>query len=219
MKDEYDLRLDAANLHNDLEAIRIDRGTNGRGGSGNIPHNISEHEGWKINLIWDNDEHRLPVFVKGPAIAVEGFLTKQRQRINFAQAGWDSFERYDPVNDKGCYLELTQICGVLQQLEEGKHTRFLSKDRDARTAFVMCVFVASEIVRNEVLERILLKGDCGSWHDYLRLYQNWASVSAIINGCGADQFAEIIYGIKVGAELNKANPNAEVRELYGSLQR
>lgn len=216
---EYNLRLNADNLHEDLTAIRRARGTKGPNGTEKYSCTITENQEWKINLLWiDDGEHKLTVFVKGPALAVEGFLTKAGKRINFASERQDSFVKYNSKKDNGCSLELGQICGVLAQLEDGKYKSFSSENADARTAFVMCVFVASEIVRNEVLERLLIMDKYHKrWHDCLRLYQNWASVSHTINGCNADQFAEIIYGVKVGAELQKENPDQEVKDLYGDL--
>lgn len=199
MMKQYVLRLDENNLHNDLTAIRIARGTKGPNGKQNHPCTVGIDEEWEIDLKWrdGNDiEHTLPVYVKGPALEVKGFKPKEGDRIDF---GGD----FNYAGETGTQLTYWNITGeALVNLEEGKYDLSERGYKFARLCYVMCVFVASEIVRNEVLEIMFVYGNFGMWENYKRLYRNWAKVSSIINGCKSNRFAEIIYVDKLKEKLS-----------------
>ena len=89
----------------------------------------------------------------------------------------------------GCHLSLPDIISVLGTLERSSAQappEFWPGNgacAEARNAYVMCVFLASEMVRNELLEKLLLlemrkpAARPRMWRDYILLYRNWAKAS------------------------------------------
>lgn len=175
---KYDVHIMKGLFHNDLERIRTARNAADRAAK------------WEINLIWkkngteDGKEHNLPVYAQGPALAVYGCQTCAGDEISFFGAG--SNGKFNYGGETGCRLNMWEIIESLEELRAGRHRSFSEGDGGARRAYVMCVFMASEIVRNEVLEVLFINGtkgkEAGRWEDYILLYKNWALVSELLYG-------------------------------------
>jgi hypothetical protein len=62
------------------------------------------------------------------------------------------------------------------------------KEKNIMTATVMCIFISSEIIRNELLEKIVIlqsekpNVENYSWMDLKPIYKNWASDSTKLYG-------------------------------------
>lgn len=78
---------------------------------------------------------------------------------------------------------------ILKRFEGESHlTNFqeVEGNERARNAYVMAVFIASEIVRNEVLELILLYGSMNlrpflkRWSDFLFVYREWERAARVL---------------------------------------
>jgi len=169
-----EIHLNINKLHTDVRAIRDVRNHN--------------NEDMEIQLKWDtagNVQHTVRVIANGPNLWVKGYYDQGGAFISFATGGGGDVLNYGE-NDTGCRLTLETITEVLGALEAvPAPTNFRSGSGNARTAYVMCVFLASEMVRNELLEKVLLLGtrraaDAKMWRDYILVYKNWATVSKIL---------------------------------------
>lgn len=176
---------------------------------------------WEINLRWKasaQEEYNLIVYAAGTALVVTGFQTFTGEKITFLEAGSNKDFNYN--GEDGGALSYGAVTGTLAKLRDGRYKTLPNDEK--RNAYVMCVFMASEIVRNEVLEGLLLKGlqgwHVGKWHDYYLLYQNWSSVSgALYNTKG--QRAEVIRVDRVCKALNdgtmsELTMNSELMKAY-----
>ena len=206
---EYNLRLDADNLHDDLHTIREAR------------KKIQHEEEWGIRLLWKDSEgenHHPLVCVKGPALSVKSYITTDGLTVDFSVGSYNYKK-----SDRGCFLWLSEITTILEKLERGEITREMiaGDDKHARTVYVMCVFVASEMVRNEVLEAILLKAtaDCAvvNWHDYCFLYKNWASASCALYGGEQSERAPVIRINDMKAAFLAGTLRADVANMYRDI--
>ncbi|MDE5933630.1 MAG: hypothetical protein K2H40_14270 [Lachnospiraceae bacterium] len=195
-----DIRLNTRNLQDDIKEIRrIRSGINGD---------------MEIRLIWsgNNVQHEVCVVANGPNLWVKGYYDRNRDFIAFDTTGGARILNYAD-DDKGCALTLDAIASVLEELEKIPPVNDFSQggENQARKAYIMCVFLVSEMVRNELLERMLLQGtrnhgqNCRTWRDYILVYKNWAKVSRELYQTGGGDNYPTIYA-------------ADVRSMYSRLQ-
>lgn len=186
------IHLNTNMLHQDVEKIRQKR---------------SQITGdMEIQLIWgENDEHTIRVIANGPNLWVTGYYHQDGTFIRFDEYGGPGVLRYNG-RDVGCEFTLAVIAktlGPLVGISEDSNPfprdfRTQDGNEEARAAYVMCVFLASEMIRNELLERALLLGmrkpDVRpKWNDYVLLYKNWATVSKILYRIESGDNYPIIY--------------------------
>jgi hypothetical protein len=134
----------------------------------------------------DNNTHKITVFAGMPNIWVTGFQSKSGAKIDFSIQ--DKGEKYIGYDNVSCPLTLDNIRQNLKPLELVKsESDFISKRNTLKTAIVMCIFITSEIIRNELLEKIVRNqshSNVGSyvynWGEMMDIYQNWASDSKLI---------------------------------------
>lgn len=211
-----DINLNTKNLHKDLEAVRRSRS-----------HIDGEAE---IRLMWMDDSgvHTVRVIANGPKLWVTGYYDQNGSRVPFA-AGEDQRILNYAASDTGCRLFLPDIIGVLGALEQipapadftagGQNAR-------ARNAYVMCVFLVSEMVRNELLEKVLLMetkrpgSNARMWRDYILLYKNWAKASKALYKVESGKDYPTIYAADVKSMFVRLETGelaeAEIR-LYRQL--
>lgn len=186
---DFTIRFDSAYLHNDLENIR-----NQRPNMGTIKnaHNITIE---------------LPQYGNLSVIAKSCELWIDSYKKNGTAESFGTNLNYND-SDCGCALTFDQIKGVLAKLLtlDYKKKDFISSN-NARTSYIMCVFVASELVRNEFLETVLLHGETYGmtllWKYYKPLYKNWHKTS------------QLLYGISSGGYC----PEIRVNDLKNHINR
>lgn len=187
---EFTLRLEKKFLHKDLETIREGRRAL-----------VDAHGNAKtaiICLAWNGGaaEHKINVHVKGPNLWVTGYECDGRAYVNFeAEQGSLNYCK----SDEGCNLELTAIKAELEKLETIDTSEAFYRGAAGRTPYVMCVFTASEMVRNEILERLLFcekeknSRTHYTWKECVPLYKNWESVSKVLYAIESGTFYPVIY--------------------------
>lgn len=206
----FTLRLEKKFLHEDLERIRAARKgmkdetmaiiqitweSNKQDDNGSDINN-SDNSG-------DNNDDKkkfkiINVHVNGPNLWVIGYQWEGNGYVDFtAQAGSLNYKRADT----GCSLDLAVIKSYLNELENiSSSDKFYEGAKD-RISYLMCVFVASEMVRNEILEKLLFckkvdaQGNRRSytWRECKDLYKNWASVSKVLYAVESGDFYPVIY--------------------------
>jgi hypothetical protein len=165
---EFEINLDnKEQLHDDLEKIRENRERLGEKGEA------------EIVLKWtkeDESKHELSVHVKTSNLWVTGCKGQLGKEIEFKEEIRNYMEK-----DEGTTIYIKGITNLLEELENGRYNNFEKTGSRERNAYLMCVFVASEIVRNELLEKVLIKSfsnkNYATWKTYRRVYSNFASVS------------------------------------------
>lgn len=197
-----DIHLNTKELHQDVEAIRKIR----NGINGDI----------EIRLIWvDNNnqaQHMVRVVANGPNLWVKGYYGQDGVFTAFDATGGARVLNYTD-DDRGCALVLDTITSVLGELEQIPPIDDFSQggESPARKAYIMCVFLVSEMVRNELLEKMLLQEtrkqgqNAATWRDYVLVYKNWAKVSRELYQAGGGNNYPTIYA-------------ADVRSMYSRLR-
>lgn len=195
-----DIRLDTKNLKDDVKGIRrIRSGINGN---------------MEIRLIWGSNDapHMVRIVAAGPNLWVKGYYDRNGTFIAFDTIGGEHVLNY-AEDDIGCALRLDAITSVLAELEQIPPISDFSRGGgdQARKAYIMCVFLASEMVRNELLERMLLQETRNhgqnnkTWRDYILVYKNWAKVSRELYQTGSENNYPTIYA-------------ADVRSMHSRLE-
>jgi hypothetical protein len=139
----------------------------------------------KILITWKDDDkntHAITVFANMPNIWVTGFQANSGDKIEFSAAE----NKYVNCEGVSCRLTLDDIRQNLRPLELAK-TKLYYEDncKNLKTATFMCIFITSEIIRNELLEIIVRhqshsnKGSC-NWNNLIEIYRNWASDSKLL---------------------------------------
>lgn len=156
--------FDNKQLHEDLMAIRLWR---------------LEHKDYtldnKVNIevYWDRSDISkcITVQASGNQLWVEGFRVNEGELVPFDNL---NYER----DAKTFCLDPYVARDYLNTLFEKNSAE------DCREAYLMCTFLTSEMVRNEMLECIFLnfvKTMGRTWVDYKLIYQNWHSTANAID--------------------------------------
>lgn len=165
-------------LHNSIERIREAR-------------NFMGLREYIIDLYWDEDggeTHRIPIIVEGPNLWVIGYLAINGSKIYFERTRKDGTLNYSKFDTPG-NLSLQNARELLKRFESNPPLNNFQKiegNECARSVYVMAVFIASEIVRNEVLELILLYGSMNSvpfieqWSNFLLVYKEWERAARVL---------------------------------------
>lgn len=209
---QFTIRLDEQSLHTDLEAIRKgrediwqnDRQTNLNERytdflKDNANNNISQFR-------QEMDEITLQWTVNGTVQSIIVLTLTSNLWVVGVQSTPGGQEYYfDKRNlnygdhDTGDALNWNGIKGALQTLTGFQNLNsynFSVVGTSERKAYLMCVFIASEAVRNQFLEEIVLKWDYlknkyvagfeGNWQDYRLLYKNWDHTAKSLYAVEAD---------------------------------
>lgn len=214
----FTLRLEKEYLHKDLEKIRKNRGV--------LIDDRGEEKPGVIQLSWKTNEgageaeHKIDVVVKGPNLWVNGYQCQGKGCVGF-QAEEGSLNYCESDENAGCILELTAIRSELEKLENIEDSMYFHKGAAGRTPYLMCVFTVSEMVRNEILERLLFcekgrkhSGIHYNWKDCLSLYKNWKSVSKVLYAVESGRFYPVIYFRDMDSMFVRIVRN---RDLYNSV--
>lgn len=198
-----DIHLNKNNLSDDIKAVRKIRNGN--------------HGDLEMRLIWNDGngvERTVRVIANGPNLWVTGYYHQDGTFIRFDGNGGAGVLNY-AASDKGCYLTLDAVKGALGPLAGiSVHHPFPTDFRpgkenaEVRTAYVMCVFLTSEMVRNELLEKSLLLGTrkadaIATWSDYVLMYKNWATVSKVLYKVESGNNYPTIYVADVKSMFNR----------------
>lgn len=190
-----DIHLNTKSLSKDLAAIRRNRSSIGAGGE------------IEIRLLWtdNNKNHMVRVIANSSKLWVTGYYDQNGKLISFATEGNQGVLNYAD-SDKGSRLTLSDVASKLCALEQiPAPVDFTAGNRNAsaRNAYLMCVFLASEIVRNELLEKILLLEtrkpgeNARTWKMYILLYKNWAKASKALYSMESGSDYPTIYAADV----------------------
>lgn len=184
---DFLLRLDKKFLHEDLEKIRegrkqlcktvLGQSQSAQGGAG------EEAQRAHIQVAGTGGKENIIILeAVGSNLWMEGFQTEKSEKIiPFSQ---DREELRYKDNDHCCLLELSALQSTLGKLRSyvkkpKSEQKKLQSDKTYRQGFLAGVFVASEMVRNEFLERIVLADGLRNytWEKALLLYRNWETVA------------------------------------------
>lgn len=180
---EFTLRLHKMYLHEDLERIRANRE---RLQDVDLTQSFNELEDKMNKIILEFDGSSIVLETLTQNLWVVGYRQAVDEPVHYFGTGpQDRHLNYREGTETGCVLDLNSIQQTIRKVRNyTKPDDFYGNATEARRAYIMCVFVASEMVRNEFLERIVLdwehlnaKYDSqfkGNWQDYLLLYKNWA---------------------------------------------
>lgn len=192
-------------FHADLENIRQWRKEN---------VSVLEQNPVGIDVLWKNNGQKEHIFV---VVTTSKFLVIGYVNSN----GYVSFGSEDDLSYEGHAngepsLNIYDVYNYLEVLSQWSGGMFLHYDNTIiknkpilnREAFLICVFLASEMVRNEILEIIFLYDGLfkkRSWGEYKLLYKNWEKISKIIN----DEKGTYIKTITAVAVLKKLWANTD----------
>lgn len=207
-------------LHNSIERIREAR------------NYMGERE-YIIDLHWDEDggeTHRIPLIVEGPNLWVIGYLFGD-EKIYFEKQRGDGTLRYSSADgaNREDELMLQNVKIILKRFEGESHLTNFQKvegNERARNAYVMAVFIASEIVRNEVLELILLYGSMNlrpflkRWSDFLFVYREWERAARVLYPEEAGAICPVIRvkGLRSRCSNLEKDENLQtIKAAYGEL--
>ncbi len=125
---------------------------------------------------------------------------------------WNKFEKIYPnfsmnyrEDDKGCLLAAASIIELIKSFAELVKNNSLGnteKRRTIRDAYVMIVYVSSEMIKNEILQKALdNEYKLYSWAKLLSLYKNCSKISMKLYNTH-DSYYQTIY-IKDFAKMSK----------------
>lgn len=148
----------------------------------------------KITLVWSQDDitEQLAIYVIGPNLWVDSFDCSGGNRLRFEEV--ESKQNYQPKDNPGM-IDTYQMTAALSsfvhafgEILEWK-TMAVCKTPEInsllatklRNTYLICIFLASEVVRNEFFELIYCKkSGCVSWKDCKVLFQNWKSIARLV---------------------------------------
>lgn len=223
---------DITKIHGNLTTIR-----NWRNANQGIPFNQQT----EIEIYWPNrnanNNNCITVVVQGNEFWVIGYFQGSQAQGNYISFGGDQDTRYVNLgnaiyasfNKDAVYNYLDILInhpGNAQQPTNFNHSGMSNNQIPNQMAFLMCVFIASEMVRNEFLEVVFLNPQLfpyKTWNNYHLLYTNWKKTLNIINHIKKKNdgpFAEVvtitlidIWTLGKFVSLNKENLDNAVESI------
>lgn len=170
---------DRKKLHADLTNIRQWRKEN---------FSVLENKPVGIDVLWKNDrqKERIFVVVTDRAFEVIGYVNSNGY-ISFGAGDYLKYEGRDNGNPSLNMANVYQCLNLLLQWPGGTYVHYDEHEGEPihRMAFLVCVFLASEMVRNEVLEAIFLNTKntfSKQWNYYRLICTKWEHTLKAIKG-------------------------------------
>ncbi len=182
---------------------------------------------WNITL-QKKEGPILHVRAKGPNLWVEEYSTDDGpwDDDSWEQKTWHKFGDIHPAfsmnyeeGDSGCMLNAEQIIGLIEnfvRMAKAGPLDYTTKKQQIRCAYVIIVYVASEMIRNEILERAMYvtsyecKRDPHSWVELEFLCKNFKSLSTKLYKTTGEYYPTIYIDDFVAMSVRLAgDPNAD----------
>lgn len=192
-------------LHENLQCIR------------QAMESMNDSEDIIIRLQWqDGDDVKyIEVLAKTSSLWVVAFRKQETEAwIYFETGNKEQLKETDPSilnyrdNDTGCELNVWRCKELLETLLNRDSFQFGLQGNE-RNQYLICVFLTSEMVRNEVVEAVFCLGRC-MWRDFLPIYRNWQMVSKLLN----EGETTVIRAKKVKDSMSLEESNDGIKEFH-----
>lgn len=165
--------------------------------------------------VWPCAEKKLEVVAKGPNLWILGFMDKDNELKPFR-----SNDKYKDNDKAGALICVEQICAFavsfIDQMKEGTLTEGAREN-----GFLIFTFLASEMVRNEIMEVIYFCKDPNpSWAELVPFFKNWESASRLLYPGSDEAFIEHIMVDKYDEyrQLKLWRPKSEILYLLEKIE-